>query len=397
MVIDTATGFTRRGQTFLLLLIQLGGLGMITFTTLIIVSLGRKLSFRTEALAASAAEVVPHLDYRHLTKSIVRFTLAIEAAGAALLFLAWLPRYGPAEALWHAVFQAVSAFCNAGFSTFGDSLVQAARAPAVLLPVMTLIVVGGIGFLVMEEVYLAHQARRAGRAFRFSLHSRIVLVTTAGLLAGGWLLYTASEWRGVLHGLPVWARLLNGLFMSVTARTAGFHTVDYAAADDGTNFVTILLMSIGGSPGSTAGGLKVTTFALIGLVAWSRLRGETVVSAGARSVPSETVSRAVGLFVVAFGTVTTAILLLAYTEPGMAAGGAGRRFLAYMFEAVSAFNTVGLSLGATGDLSTAGRLIAIGLMFVGRVGPLTFASAIALQRPRTGRGFRYAHENVAIG
>jgi trk system potassium uptake protein TrkH len=397
IVVDTATYFTRAGQAFLLLLIQLGGLGMIAFTTLIIVSLGRRLSLHQEAITSGVAEVAPHVDVRHLAISIVRFTLAIEAAAAGTLFLFWLPRFSPGDALWHAVFQAISAFCNAGFSTFSDSLVQFGQAPFTLLVLMTLIVVGGIGFLTMEEVYLRRKAHRAGRPFRFSLHSRIVLVTTAALLGGAWVLYGFSEWTGVLSEMPVWARPVNALFMSVTARTAGFNTVDYAAADDGTNFVTILLMSIGGSPGSTAGGLKTTTFALIGLLAWSRLRGMEATSLGGRSVPMETTQRAVGLFVVVFTVITLAILLFTYTEPGMGARtGRASPFLAYMFEAVSAFNTVGLSMGVTAELSPAGRVLTVLLMFLGRVGPLTLAAAIAL-RARTGRGFRFAHENVVVG
>jgi trk system potassium uptake protein len=395
IVVDTSTYFTLAGQAWILLLIQLGGLGMITFTTLIILALGRRLSLRHEAVARSTADLTPNVDHRRLTRDIVRFTLVLEAAGAVILYLAWGPRLGWADAAFPAVFHAISAFCNAGFSTFGDSLTGFREAPLTLGVVMMLVVTGGLGFLTLEELYLRHRAGRAKRIFRISLHSRIVLLTTAILLVGGWVLYTAMEWSATLDGMPAWARTMNGLFMSVTARTAGFSTVDYAEAHAGTNFLTILLMSIGGSPGSTAGGLKTTTFALIGLFAWSRFRGEETTSMWSRSVPLETVQRAVGLFAVAFGVVTVAIL--AYVTIGSVDDTGSAAFLPYMFEAASAFNTVGLSMGVTGELTTTARWITILLMFMGRVGPLTFAAALVLARPVRGPRFRYAYEDVVVG
>lgn len=398
IVVDTATYFTRAGQAWILLLIQLGGLGMITFTTVIILALGRRLSLRHEAISASTADFAPHIDYRRLTRDVLRFTLMFELAGAILLYVFWVPRFGWVGATWHALFQAISAFCNAGFSTFSDSLTAFQTAPLSLTVVMLLIVAGGLGFLTLEELYLQRRTGREGSRLRMSLHSRIVLLTTALLLAGGWIAYSALEWRLTLAQLPVWARPINALFMSVTARTAGFNTMDYDAASGGTNFVTILLMSIGGSPGSTAGGLKTTTIALIGLLAWARFRGHEITSLWGRSVPEETVQRAVGLFAVAFGVVTAAILAYITLEMGhVVHSEADRGFLPYMFEAASAFNTVGLSMGVTGELSSAGRWLTILLMYMGRVGPLTFAAAIALARPTSHGEFRYAYEDVVVG
>jgi trk system potassium uptake protein len=398
IVVDTATYFTLAGQLWILLLIQLGGLGMITFTTLIIIALGRRLSLRQEAISASTVEVAPQVDFRRLTRDVVRFTFLFEAVGALLLLALWTPRFGFAGALWPAVFHSISAFCNAGFSTFSDSLMGFQSSPFTLLVVMALIVLGGIGFLTLEELYLSWRAEREGRRFRISLHSRIVLATTAILIVGGWLLLTFLEWRLTLRHLAWWDRLVNGLFLSVTPRTAGFSTIDYAVASESTNFLTILLMAIGGSPGSTAGGLKTTTIALIGLLAWARFRGRTVTSLWSRSVPTETIQRAVGLFVVGFGVITLAILLFTVTEIGRVAHPAvGGSFLIHMFEATSAFNTVGLSMGATPELSPLGRVVAILLMFVGRVGPLTFAAAIALSQPTTRGEFRYAYEDVVVG
>ena len=398
IVVDTATFFTPAGQAFILLLIQLGGLGILTFTTLIILSLGRRLSLRAETLSAMGAEVAPHVDYRHLTRNIVRFTLLFEAAGALLLYLLWIPRFGWTGAAWPALFHSISAFCNAGFSTFTESLMGFQRAPLTQAVVMALIVLGGLGFLTLEELWLRRQARREGRHLRVSLHSRIVLAVTAVLLVGGWILFGAFEWNVTLEDLPVWARVVNALFLAVTPRTAGFNTVDYGLTSDNTNFLTILLMSVGGAPGSTAGGMKVTTMALIGLLAWSRFRGRENVSVASRTIPEETIQRAVGLFVVGFGVVTAAIFLLTSFElGGLEHQAAGVGFLAHMFEAASAFNTVGLSMGVTAGVSDPSRWLLILLMFMGRVGPLTFAAAIALPRPTSAGEFRYAYEEVVVG
>ncbi len=399
IVVDTATFFTGWGQAYVLLLIQAGGLGIITFTTLIINALGLRLSLRQESIVSSASTFAPHIDPKRLTRDVVLFTFAVEGAGALLLWVLWTPKYGALHALWPAVFHSISAFCNAGFSTFSTSLMGDAGNPAVLLVVMVLIVVGGIGFLVLEELYLLARARRRRQVFRLSLHSRLVLATTAVLIVGGWMLFTLFEWHVTLGEMPVGLKLVNGLFLSVTARTAGFNSVDYAAAASNSNFLTILLMSIGGSPGSTAGGLKTTTIALIGLVAWARMRGHEHVSIWHRSVPAETQQRAISLFVVAFGVVTAAIFALTTSDTawvnGVGTTGGTAAFLPLMFEAASAFNTVGLSMGVTGGLSTTGRDVLILLMFMGRVGPLTFAAALS-RRKRLSL-FHYANEDVGVG
>jgi trk system potassium uptake protein TrkH len=405
IVVDTATYFTPAGQAFLLLLIQLGGLGIIAFTTLIILALGRRLSLQHEEVTAGNAHVAPLVDYRHLARSIIIFTFALEAVGAVLLWLLWEPRLGQ-DAIWHAVFHAISAFCNAGFSTFSDSLIGFQREPGVLIAISALIIVGGLGFLAMDELYLALRARRFRRQRswqgritpRLSLHTRLVLATTLLLLLGGWLGFALFEWNVSLRGMSIGERLANAWFMSVTPRTAGFNSIDYATATDPGNFLTILLMSIGGSSGSTAGGLKTTTVAVIGLLALARFRGYTAASIWGRTIPDETIQRAVGLFVVAFGVVTLAILALISTEVGFVAHGtAGAGLLPYMFETASAFNTVGLSMGITADLSPGGRALLTVLMYIGRIGPLTFAAAIALRRRTLGADFRYAQENVVIG
>jgi trk system potassium uptake protein TrkH len=352
VVVDTATYFTPLGQAYILLLIQLGGLGMIAFTSLIILALGGRLSLRQEALSAAVLEGAPRIDTRRLVFDVVRFTLVLEGIGALLLYLLWIPRFGFGGALWPAVFHSVSAFCNAGFSTFSDNLMGFQDAPLSLLVVMLLIIFGGLGFLTLEELWLYYHSVKRKHYFRVSLHSRLVLATTGLLVVAGWLGFCIFEWQ----------------------------------------FLTILLMTIGGSPGSTAGGIKTTTFALIGLLAWSRFRGEEITSVSSRSlrVREETTDRAIGLFVVAFGVITLGIFLLTATER------AEQHFLERMFEAVSAFNTVGLSMGLTPDLTRPGKWTVIALMFLGRVGPLTLAAALSMRRYDQGR-FRYAYEEVAVG
>jgi trk system potassium uptake protein len=396
MVIDTGSSFTFAGQAFLLLLIQLGGLGMIAFTTMIILALGGRPSLRQEHVYAQVVQVAPHVDRHRLVRDVLRFTVAFEAAGAVLLYALWVPRFGWREAAWPAVFHAVNAFCNAGFSTFADSLTAFQRSPLTLGVVMALVIAGGLGFLTLEELHLWRRARLTERPFRLSIHSRLALVATVALLVGGWVLFSILEWSGVLRDLGPVNKLTNALFLSAMPRTAGFASIDYAQTADSTLFLTIILMLVGGSPGSTAGGLKTTTVALLALLAVARLRGRVTPSAWTRSLPEETIQRAVGLAVTAFALVTAGLFALTVTERATSAG-AGRGFLGQMLEAVAAFSTAGLSLGMTPELTAPGQLLIVLLMFVGRVGPLTFAAALALAARRRRDRYHYAYEDVIVG
>jgi len=397
IVVDTAEYFTTWGQAYILLLIQLGGLGIISFTSVIITMLGQRLSLRQETLAGSGTDVVGEIDYRALTWALLRFTFAAELIGGLLLYVFWVPRFGWDGAVWPSIFHTVSAFCNAGFSTFTTSLMGFQSNLPLLCVVMALIVIGGLGFLTLEELTLWRRNRRKEGRFRLSVHSQIVLATTALLIVGGWIAFTTFEWHNTLAGLSLGEKVVNGLFASITPRTAGFNTIDYAMVETETNFLTIVLMVIGGSPGSTAGGIKTTTFALLGLLAWSRLQGNPTTSISGRTIPESTIQKAMSLFIVAFGIVTLGIFLFSVTEFSDAVAASASPFLTYMFEAVSAFNTVGLSMGATGNLTPPGRLITVVLMFIGRVGTLTFVAAMAREPKRIKGGFRYAYEDVSIG
>jgi trk system potassium uptake protein TrkH len=392
-VVDTASYFTFWGQAFLLLLIQLGGLGMLSLTSLIIVALGKRLSLRSETVTTGSRLSMPDINVRQLTLDIAKFTFLFEAVGAFGLWLAWAPKLGWWEAIWPATFHSVSAFCNAGFSTFSDSVVGWQSSPLTLMILAALIIIGGLGFLTLEECYLKIFDRQWSRRHRVSLHSRLVILTTVWLLLGGGTLFAILEWRGVLSELAWSDRVSNALFMSVTARTAGFNSIHYAEACDSSNFATMLLMIIGGSPGSTAGGLKTTSFALIGLVAWSKLRGRETTVFASRSLPEDTLKRAVGLMVILIGVIAVGTLLLLLSESTKTTDNG---FLKHAFEVVSATNTVGLSLGVTDQLNPFSRFLLTGLMFMGRVGPLTLVAAFVLQRAKIGQ-FRLAYEDVTVG
>jgi trk system potassium uptake protein TrkH len=266
-------------------------------------------------------------------------------------------------------------------------------APGTLLTIGALVVAGGLGFLTLQEIR-EHLWLTARRPPRFTLHSRLVLVTTASLLMFGWIMFAILEWNGVLGDLPVADRITNALFLSITPRTAGFNSMDYSKLSDAGNFLTILLMTVGGSPGSTAGGMKTTTFALILLLAWSRFRGQSHVTVANRSIPEQSIERAVGLVVFILVIMTGAIMILTVTEIGMKPR--VERFFAFVFECTSAFNTVGLSMGITALLTPVAKLVLIVLMFVGRVGPASAAAALMLETSRSSR-FRYAYEDVIIG
>ena len=386
------------GQIWILLLIQLGGLGIITLGSLIITALNQRLPLRSHALASGVEVLGTKITPGELVRRVVIFTLVIELLGALSLWIWWGMNGDWGGSFWPALFHSISAFCTAGFSTWTDSLIRFQRDPVSIGIFSLLIILGGIGFVVMSDLGQWWQHRRQRPGHRLSLHTKITVCTSLILIFAGWILFTMFEWEVTFASLSPPDRFVNGFFMSVTARTAGFNTIDYGAASDSSNFLTILLMSIGGSPGSTAGGLKTTTIALIILVAWARLRGMKSASAFGRSLPGDTVQQAVGFFTLGFALITLGIFAFTTLElPFISHRLTERGFLPYMFETVSAFNTVGLSMGVTPMLETEGKIITIILMFIGRVGPLTLIAAIAARSHRAISKVRYAKEDVLIG
>jgi len=391
IVVDTATYFTRAGQLWVLLLIQAGGLGILTFATIIIRLVGRRSSLDVESAAGSGigAQVG---SMGGLLRSVFAMTFAIEAIGAIGLWLAWRGPLGPGPAAWHAVFHAISAFCNAGFSTFSDNLVGWRSAPPVLFTVAGLVVLGGLGFVVLNDLWGRFVSRRTRHV---ATQTRIAVWTTAVLIAGATAVFLYFESGVTLADLGPAGRVTNALFMAITPRTAGFNTVDYGIASNPTVALTVALMIIGGSPGSTAGGIKTTSVALLVLGLWARLRGRGHVAVAGRTLRDETIAAAAGLAIGGIAILALATFLLLLVEP-LSAVRDRADFVRVVFEVHSAFGTVGLSMNKTGEVTSGGRLILVALMFIGRVGPIALAAALAA---RVGRrtAFRYAYDEVAIG
>jgi trk system potassium uptake protein TrkH len=395
-VVDTGTRFSTFGQVVILLLIQLGGLGIMTYSSVFLLVAGGRLSFRGQVVVEETLGRKARSPLDRLIREVFLYTLAIEAVGAAFLTLAFGPRLGWWEGLYSGVFHSVSAFCNAGFSLFSANLMEYRGSWLVNLVIMALIILGGLGFTVMGDVLDGLAARRAGRAVRLQLHTKVVLATTAALLAVGTVGLYLFESNNALLGLPWHEQLLACLFQSVTPRTAGFNTLDYGSLTASTLFFTILLMFIGASPGSTGGGIKTTTLAVMLAVFRSRILARSRASLFRRSLPEDTVSRSVAILTVSFVLVTLVIFLLLATEVGDRPYRQGTMsFVEVMFESVSAFGTVGLSTGITPRLSAVGKLVLTVLMFVGRVGPLTLAMAVGRKAEKA--HYQYADENVVVG
>ena len=395
-VVDTGSRFSAAGQAVVLALIQVGGLGLMTFSVFVGVVLGRKVAFTDRMVIQDSMHHTPKAGVRRLVRYVLTFTLAVETAGAFVLWLRFRGQFPAGEAAWQSVFHSVSAFCNAGFGLLPDNLVRYRGDLLVNLAITGLIVVGGLGFLVNMELWDGARARLRGRRSPLTLHCKLALLVTVALLALGTVVFLLLEWGNVLRGLPPGERLLAAWFQSVTPRTAGFNTVDYGQVGSDTLFFTIFLMFVGASPGSTGGGIKTTTFGLLFALVVARWRGRGRATVFCRTIPHAVMDRALLLALLAWALVSLAIGLLVFTEThGAPFAAAEPRFVALMFEAVSAFGTVGLSTGITASLGAGSKLVLVALMFVGRVGPLTLVLAVG---PRQERGrFRYAEENVMVG
>lgn len=375
-VIDVPVVLTGMGEVILLLLIQVGGLGILTFTTAAFLVMGN-LDVRSEGIAARMfASETPRASLGPALRRVLLVTAIAELCGAVLLTLMFAGGGEPlASAAWQGTFTAISAYCNAGFALQSDSLVSYQTQPGVMGTISALIIVGGLGPAVVVAVpaWLRRQPT--------TLTVRVVLTTTLWLLLLPALLFTVIEWNQSLAGLPWLDRIVNGWFLSVTTRTAGFNSVDMTALAPATVTMVILLMAIGGSPGSTAGGIKTTTIAVLLLASVATSRGAATVEVGQRSIPEATVRRALattGAFVVVAACLLVFVQLTQTISPTLA-----------VFEVISALATVGLSLGATAELDSVGRLAITLAMLVGRVGALTFLGVLMplapprpAQRPR---------------
>jgi len=392
-VVDTGSYFSLFGQLVILLLIQIGGLGITTFSVYLFFYLRKGVSARGRWIIQETLLHSPVASLKELVQKVFLLTFIIEGIGTLLLSITFVPQFGWLKGGYYALFHSVSAFCNAGFSLFPDSLVQYRDNPLVNFTIMGLIVCGGLGFLVMRE--LIDKVKKKKRR-RLSLHSRLVLLTTTVLIVGGTLLIYILEYPSTLSHLGAGEGFLTVLFQSITTRTAGFNTINFNDFETPTLFFMMFLMFVGASPGSSGGGIKTTSLALFIAVLYSRLRGDTHTSIFRRTIPDGIATKTLTLIMLAglvLFAATFALLTVQLWGQSFAASHGG--FMDYTFEAVSAFATVGLSLGATATLVPLGKIIIIFLMFIGRVGLLTIAFTI-VSRTRNNT-VHYAEENIMIG
>ncbi len=390
VTVGTATHWSGFGQAVILLLIQIGGLGFMSLASIASFLTRRTITLRERMVMSAGLNLTENAGIVRLTRRVLVGTLAFEGAGAVLLATRFVPRVGLWQGIKMGVFHSISAFCNAGFDLIGTpdnpfaSLTGYADDVLVNLTIMALIVIGGLGFFVWGDIWDKRRFRR------LRLHTKLVLITTALLLCTGFALTLLFEWGNpqTLGEMPVQDKLLAAAFQSVTLRTAGFNTIDQAALTGPSQAVACLLMMIGGSPGSTAGGIKTVTAAVLVLSAISALRGRTTVSAFGRTIVSRSIMNAVTMMIVGGTLSLTGACVISYVE--------GAPFGMCLFEAVSAFATVGLSMGLTPTLSAVSRLILILLMYLGRVGVLTLGVAV-LMRHREPPKMQYPAGDVMVG
>ncbi|MFW6775226.1 TrkH family potassium uptake protein [Nocardioides sp. CPCC 205120] len=373
-VVDTPTHWSAFGEGVILALIQLGGLGIMTFASLLGILVWRRLGLRSRLTAAAETKAVGLGEVRSVVRGVVVTSLLFEVVTATLLTLRFALGYDEPwpRAVYLGVFHAVSAFNNAGFALWSDSLTRFATDPFICLPIAFAVIAGGLGFPVWLE--LRRHLREPGR---WSMHTKMTLWATVVLLVLGSVFVTVSEWDNpaTLGALDTPGRLLAGFFQGVMPRTAGFNSLDYGQMNDGTLLGTEILMFIGGGAAGTAGGIKVTTFVLLLFVIWAEARGERDVEAFDRRIGERAVRQALTVALLGVAAVVLATLvLLAVTD---------HETEDVLFEAVSAFATVGLSTGITADLPGSAQLVLVVLMFVGRLGPVTLVSALALRERGT--------------
>lgn len=396
IVRSTEHDFSLVGQIVILLLIQVGGIGIMTVTTFVAVHLGRGQSLRSRVVLSETLGADAGTDLQWILRNVLIMTLAFEAGGFVLLALRNMSELPLSAALWHALFHSVSAFCNAGFALHDDSLTRYQGDLLVNGTVGLLIIAGGIGFPVILDLRSNLRGPKSGLWARLHLHTKIMAIGTIVLIVFGAVSFLILEWDGVLVDVPFGQRLLVAFFHSVTLRTAGFNTVEVASLTNATLFISTLLMAVGGGPCSTAGGFKVSTASVLVLRAWRTARGHSRIDLARRSIPHATVERATTtaiVFSVIAVVALTSLLVIEQSEaPHPESQGL---FLDATFEVISALGTVGLSTGMTSRLTDPGRIIVIALMFIGRLGPISVF--IALSRSERKEPIEFPSEEPLIG
>ncbi|HAQ41309.1 MAG TPA: Trk family potassium uptake protein [Clostridiales bacterium] len=387
VVVNTAAHWTVFGKVIILILIQIGGLGVMTMTAMISFFIGKRISLKTRVLIMEERNADELQGVVRLTKNILFYTFGVELAGALLFSFVFIRDYGFVRGIGYSIFHAISSFCNAGFDLIGNSMINYVDNPVITLAVCGLIVVGGIGFYVFWDIY-------ASRNFHMlTLHSKLVLIVTVFLLVGGTVLMFALEHDnpGTMGNLDMSGKINASIFQAVNPRTAGYNSVPLEKLRMSTAAITVVLMFIGGSPASTAGGIKTTTFAVLVISFHNMFRGKRDYEVFERRIMPEMTLKAAAILMISLMLVLATSIILSVTEEA-----AGYDYLDILYETVSAFATVGLTRGLTPYLSSAGKIILSVVMFIGRVGPMTVAFAFLRQNKNIGN-YTYPEGKVIIG
>ena len=387
VVVDTWSHWSVFGQVIILILIQVGGMGFMTLGVFMAILLRRRIGLKTRGVLQESINSLQIGGIVKLAKKIIQGTVFFESVGALILMYRFIPKVGMARGIWYGIFHSVSAFCNAGFDLMGymepyESLCGYAGDWLVNLTIMSLIIIGGIGFFVWDDI-----ATKKLKVHRYTLHTKLVLMTTLALIIGGALFFFFTEQSNVLRNMPFAERIWASFFQSVTARTAGFNTVDTGALTEGSKFVTILLMFVGGSPGSTAGGIKTTTLIVLLVCVRSNMRQEKGYNILDRRLDEEVVRKACTVMCTNLLLMLTATIVMLVLQPFALTD--------VLFETASAIGTVGMTTGITRSICSISKAVLIFLMYCGRIGSLTFA--LSLRGNKHEPAVKQPVEQVMIG
>ena len=386
IVVDTGSYWNAFGQTVIMILIEIGGLGFMSFTTLIAIILGKKITLRERLILQDAMNTFNIQGLVKMVKYVLVFTVSVQFFGALLLSTQFVPEHGLGRGIFYSIFHSISAFCNAGFDVLGksNSLISYNSNIVVITVISSLIIIGGLGFTVWSELYSNKSLKRV------SLHSKMVILMTTVLVLGGTILMFLFEHNNVntMANMSFVDKVMNSFFASVTPRTAGFNSISTDGMTTAGQFLTIILMFIGGSPGSTAGGIKTTTIGILIVTVICVVRGREDSEVFQRRFSKDIVYKAFTLVFIGFSLVIAVTMLLSYTEKGAS-------FISLFYETVSALGTAGLTLGLTPQLSSIGKVLIIFMMYLGRVGPLTVV--LSITKKKINSGIRYPEGKILIG
>ncbi|MBS6185003.1 MAG: TrkH family potassium uptake protein, partial [Clostridium celatum] len=386
IVVDTGTYWNMFGQTVIMILIEIGGLGFMSFTTLIAIILGKKITLRERLILQDAMNTFNIQGLVKMVKYVLVFTVSVQFFGALLFSTQFIPEYGLGKGIFYSIFHSISAFCNAGFDILGNfsSLTSYNSNAVVILVASALIIIGGLGFTVWSELYSSKSLKKV------SLHSKMVILMTTVLVLGGTILMFLFENNNVntIAHMSFFDKIMNSFFASVTPRTAGFNSISTDGMTTAGQFLTIILMFIGGSPGSTAGGIKTTTIGILIVTIICVIQGREDAEVFKRRFSKDLVYKAFTLIFIGVSLVIVVTMLLSYTEKGAS-------FIALFYETVSALGTAGLTLGLTSELSSVGKVLIMFMMYLGRVGPLTVV--LSITRKKINSGIKYPEGKILIG